>query len=348
MLMVCCICLVPASAQTTPTPDPDAAFRTLEEFAIDTRGLPALAPVTRDFPTRDEVREYIRETFDLTLTTDVIDELSAFYMAFDFISPETDLRAVFDELYGQQVAGYYDTETKVMNVVTMSGGDNLGLLDEIIFVHEYVHALQDQHFDLAAYLGDLEDETNGDLAMARLSLVEGDATFVMNEYTTFAAQENPLGALLEIATAGMQAGNMSLPASTPDIIGAELLFPYLSGEVFVRALLADGGLAALDAAYRNPPRLHRADYPPGQILRGRSADSARSARHAAERGLGRRHVWHYGRILPDAVAGYPAHHQRGPRRGGGLGQCAVHDLSARVGRTGVDAAAGMGYAGRRR
>jgi hypothetical protein len=256
LLILCFMILSPVAAQdVTPTPDLNTQFQTLEQTAVSIRGLETLSPVTRGFPTRQDVQEYIEKSLAVSLSDETLNELNAFYVAFDFIPRGTNLRDIFNELYGQQVAGYYDPETKQMNVVSMPTESDkpLGLLDEIVYVHEYTHALQDQHFDLQAYLKEIEDTDNSDLSLARLSLVEGDATFVMNDFAVAETQKDPLGALLEITSSGLEAGNMSLPADTPQVIGDELLFPYLNGEAFVRALMAKGGIDRLNQAYSEPP-----------------------------------------------------------------------------------------------
>jgi hypothetical protein len=91
------------------------------------------------------------------------------------------------------------------------------------------------------------------MALAMIALVEGDATYAMTLFTEQATAENPFGAMLEILSSGLEAGNLSLPADTPEIIGAELLFPYEAGMTFVTALVAAGGWQAVDAAFANPP-----------------------------------------------------------------------------------------------
>jgi hypothetical protein len=246
-----------AAQDTTADVAPLATqFETLETTTESIRGLETLNEVEKAFPTRAEVQDYIKKSVDIELSDEAIDELMAFYVAFDFLDAKTDLRAVYSELLGEQVAGYYDTETKLMNVVSIGSTDpeaSLGLLERIIYVHEYTHALQDQHFDLDAYLELSQDANNNDMSLARTALVEGDATYVMNEYAIVEANKNPLGSLLELAVGGSQMGGLTLPAGTPAILGTELLFPYLEGEKFVRALREQGGQPVVDRAFYQPP-----------------------------------------------------------------------------------------------
>ncbi|MCA9906842.1 MAG: hypothetical protein KC547_23465, partial [Anaerolineae bacterium] len=76
---------------------------------------------------------------------------------------------MFIEVLGSQVAGFYDTETGVMNVIPVIGddpGEGLSLTEQIIYVHEYTHALQDQHFTLDSLIdeGDIADHPDQLLA----------------------------------------------------------------------------------------------------------------------------------------------------------------------------------------
>ncbi len=51
-------------------------------------------------------------------------------------------------------------------------------LDQATFVHEYVHALQDQYFDLSR-ISDKDTDISEDERGALQSLAEGDATLLM-------------------------------------------------------------------------------------------------------------------------------------------------------------------------
>ncbi|MGB1288011.1 MAG: hypothetical protein ACPG7F_15850 [Aggregatilineales bacterium] len=234
------------------------------------RGLDELENVTRLFPTRDDLLIYLDGVFETELTQGIIDEEMAFYAAFDFIDPALDLRATLLDLYGQQIAGYYDTDTEEMNTILLTGeqpGDALPLLERITYVHEFVHALQDQHFGLDALL-ESTDTVNADRTLAIISLVEGDASFVMNAYTVREAEANPLGSMLSLLAGGLQSGNLAMPPGIPAIIEAELLFPYLTGEQFVNAIYVDGGWDAVNALYDNPPQSSEHILHPETFLAG--------------------------------------------------------------------------------
>lgn len=247
-----------ATAQDDISPALRDQLDQLKTYAEQARQLEPLETLVILFPARADVAAMIADELANYNADEVAEDL-LFYTAFDLLPPDTDIIGLLRDLYTGQIGGFYDTERNEMNVLRISGaalGDGLPLIERITFVHEYVHALQDQHFDLDGLLagGDDANETGHDVSFARLALVEGDATFILNVYTQQEVQRNPLGALLQVTLGGLSAGNLTLPAGTPAIIGEELLWPYLGGERFVRALYADGGWQAVNAAYDNPPQ----------------------------------------------------------------------------------------------
>ena len=76
------------------------------------------------------------------------------------------------DLQSEQVIGYYDQKVKALFV--RNDGTALSPTAKETLAHEYIHALQDQHFDLEKMLP--EDSTDDDKDTATRSLVEGDAT----------------------------------------------------------------------------------------------------------------------------------------------------------------------------
>ena len=148
-------------------------------------------------------------------------------------------------------------KTKEMNVILINGqelGDALPLLERITYSHEYVHALQDQYFDLDTLLNDAIETNEPDYILAIQALIEGDASYAMQVYTIAETERNPIGALAQLLFQGLQAGNLTLPNGTPPVIETELLFPYMDGMEFVTALFNEGGWELVNDAYTNPPQ----------------------------------------------------------------------------------------------
>src|SRR5690242_9568926 len=108
------------------------------------------------------------------------------------IDPGVDLRSVSASLFGEGgVAGYYDPRSKRLRIVT-GAATGSHVLQEITLAHELTHALEDQRFGLSP-----EEGTNDDRALARLALIEGSATLVMERYLLrhFSAEEALAGVL---------------------------------------------------------------------------------------------------------------------------------------------------------
>jgi hypothetical protein len=262
-----------ASAQEPMVISPvlEAQLVELNGWTEAARELTPEREVLRDFPTRDEVRAYIEEIYREELTPALAARSLAFYNAVGMLPPGVDLIDLYIDVLGSQVAGFYDPDTEVMNVIPTIGddpGENLSLTEQIIYVHEYVHALQDQAFDLDNYVGTDELMDHPDRALAALSLVEGDASAVMNLYTQRAAEANPLAAL-SLITEGLAAGNLLPPGDIPAPLLRELMFPYETGLNFALSIYQSGdSWDAVNDAFANPPTTSEQIIHPDKYLAG--------------------------------------------------------------------------------
>lgn len=263
--------ILPVSAQDDALPaDLIDQMDGLERFTNRARRLDTLEPVARAFPTRDEVQAYLEALYSRDTALQDLTRAELFYKALWMLAPEIDLRQTYLTLLGSQVGGFYDTETRLMNVIPSfgDGGSRLNLTEQIIFVHEFVHALQDQHFGLEALLENTGD--NLDAQLAAVALVEGDATAVMNLYTTQVSAVAP-NAVLQLLAEGLLAGNLFLPPDIPPILARELGFPYENGLVFVLQIWRDGGWERVNAAYSDPPTTTEQILHPEKYLAGEGA-----------------------------------------------------------------------------
>jgi hypothetical protein len=159
------------------------------------------------------------------------------------IDEGVDLRSVSASLYGEGgVAGYYDPRSKRLRIVT-GAATGTRVLQEVTLAHELTHALEDQRFGLSP-----EEGSNDDRALARLALIEGSATIVMERYLLryFSAEE---------AFAGVLGSAFSTGPDLPPFLQAQLLFPYTGGMAFVQELArrAGGRWTLVDLADRTRP-----------------------------------------------------------------------------------------------
>lgn len=253
-----------AAAQGNPPATPTPSFPPLDDPVLIAqlehveaatsilRDLQPLRPVTRAFLTPAELLAYLRQMLDAEYPPEQARADALFYHAFDFMPPETDLREVQLAVLEEQIGGFYDPDLQAMVVV--SATERASALNRIIYAHEFTHALQDQHFDLAALGVEREDMlAEPDAALARLALVEGDATLLMEGYQGWLMRSSPLAAF-DLLGEALRLRSAALLAAPP-IMQAELMFPYVAGRDFVYGLFKGvDGWAGVNAAYARPPQ----------------------------------------------------------------------------------------------
>ena len=234
------------------------------------RGLPLKRPIPNEVVDRDQLRARL-------LAMAAEDKTAAESAAEGFalerwgmIPPGLDYQAMLIDLLTEQIAGYYDAETKKLTLSQSAGDDPAWA--EMVLAHELDHGLQDQAFDLHRF----EDlpATEGDAQAARRALVEGDGVALMIEVMVGRAHAKIDWANPEIAS--MIEKSMSAVGSedidrAPLAIREAMLFPYRAGFGFIAALRRRQPWSAVDAAYARPPRsteqilhpeLYLADEPP--------------------------------------------------------------------------------------
>lgn len=245
----------PDAAQAKLLAAIDAIGREMETV----RGLQATVPIRRGIMSRDELGEYLAAEFDEDYPPAEIEGDTRTMAAFDFMPEDFDLRTALLDVYTEQILGFYDDEAQALYVVSDSG---LDLLARLTLAHELTHGLQDEHFDLEAFLD--EEQLSDDEILARQALAEGDASVAMTRYLmAHWAEVGPD----DLAALSDDLGEQSALNTAPPIISATLAFPYLYGEQFVLALL-DGGWQAVDAAYANPPSSTEQVLHPEKYLAG--------------------------------------------------------------------------------
>src|SRR5690606_38037594 len=107
-------------------------------------GLKFTSPPRLEERDRDEVREFLERQFAEQLTPLELAGTEQAYKRFGMIPDTMDLRSFLLDLLTEQVAGYYDPETRVLYVV--EGGSPE--ITSVTVSHELVHALQHMHSPL--------------------------------------------------------------------------------------------------------------------------------------------------------------------------------------------------------
>jgi hypothetical protein len=251
----------PAAAPTTrapagstpstrpPAPPTAAAIRAVQQDVAELRDLrfERRVPATVESP-RELSRRLLRA---LAAETDE-DELRRQGRAMELLGelpPGTDLPRLINRLQAESVLGFYLPGRPPKGSLYLRSNRGLDPYARIILAHELTHAVTDQRFDLTRADRLAAATAREDELAAYSGLVEGDATLIMQRYA--AERLTPA----EQAAAGLAAAADRTPLrdAAPAVIRESMLFPYQEGLRFVGVLYRQGGWAAVNRAYRDPP-----------------------------------------------------------------------------------------------
>lgn len=143
------------------------------------------------------------------------------------------------------IGGFYEMDTNRIYLV----GDHFGTIEKWVYAHEYAHALQDQHLNLAS-LGIYPDcQKTLQACLAIKSLVEGDAGILQDMWLT----AYPSG----LPTYDNDNYDSYVPLFhgplLPPYYDLNIYFPYFFGREFVSYLYEEGGWNLVNLAYQSLP-----------------------------------------------------------------------------------------------
>jgi len=232
-------------AESAGAPQETASAQTeLEKAASRVRGLKFNAEVDYQVVDRSGVQDLLVARMNEELPPGQLEKISVAYAKLGLVEAGVNLRDLLVALYSEQLAAFYDQKKK--KLYSVEGLPFSDAFKKVLMIHELTHALQDQNFDLSTL--PLECKNNDDIALAALSLVEGDATLVLTQYMREGAR---LG-LKDILSSVTMGQKQILEA--PRVIRKNLLFPYAEGVRFVTELFRDGGWETVNRAYKDLPQ----------------------------------------------------------------------------------------------
>jgi len=184
-------------------------------------------------------------------------------------------------LLEEQVAGYYDSKTKTVNLLDWVVPD----LQRPVLAHELTHALQDQSFGLDKWMkkGDEDLDTKKNLtpaditedenSEARQAIVEGQAMVVLLDYMLAPMHRNAADSpdVVDMLNSDMATGSADAVQykNAPIFLKESLTFPYRYGIEFeAEVLRARGKEQAFVAPFQNPPQTSREIMEPQTYLHG--------------------------------------------------------------------------------
>ena len=281
-------CAVLASTLAAAQPKPSDALAKLlartDKVAKEVskiRGLPLKKKIPNEVVDRAELRKRLvaMAAEDKTKAETASEGLAL--ARWGMIPLATNYEALLLDLLTEQIAGYYDPETKKLTISASAGEDPQWA--ELVLAHEIDHGLQDQSFDLKKF----EDVPYGedDAAAARRALVEGDGIALMLE-VMLSRNGHPVPWSNPQMTEAIEKA-MTVPGTgdqldkAPIAIREALIFPYRAGFSFVAALRRRQPWSAVDAAFKKPPAsteqiMHPERYLAGEVPIGVAIDSLSS------------------------------------------------------------------------
>ena len=208
--------------------------------AQEIRQLAFIEPPIIRVVTEEELEQLVRE--DIAENADELPADEALYKVLGLLADSADFETIISDLYGEQVAGFYDGETDELVVPVRD--DGFSLIQQGTVIHELVHALTDQHFDFNTEFEAMIEGDRLDQATAYQALIEGDATLAEIQWVQGLTQREIgqfLAESLEIDSSALD--------GAPRFLVESLIFPYDTGLAFAQSLHSDGGWDSVNDAY---------------------------------------------------------------------------------------------------
>jgi hypothetical protein len=251
------VAVAPAKRELTPLP-----VRPLSPAleGLRQRVLAAVA-ATRELPWQHDAGmselsgwEYGTRTKELAdaLAGDELRALSRLAVAGGLLPEGTDLAMLAASFTAASAGAAYSPLDKRVLILAGQGAD-APARDESLITHEYVHALQDQHFDLLKLLA--ARPYNFDRAEAAFAVVEGDAMNVQRrrEQTLAVWSRRTLEEIGRNEDARFGDYRREVGAFFPTLLTETFIFRYRDGTRFVEAVRRKSGAGGVNELFRRPP-----------------------------------------------------------------------------------------------
>ena len=235
----------------------------LRDDAARIRGLPWKFPVPADVISRAEMRKDFERQVREELKPDVYARELKLARRLGVLGADDDPIAMTLTFMERGVAGYYDPKRRHFYVVDGLSGE----AQRPTILHELVHALEDQYFDLRKQVEPLEED--GDAMFAMKCVQEGSAELARKRYE----RENPAVARLAQAEQRKSPDNdamLKAITAVPASLVVGTLLNYQTGPAFVGRAVGRGDyLATMARLYADPPRTQEQVLRPSRFLGAR-------------------------------------------------------------------------------
>lgn len=255
-----------STGSESPSPNGDSEQElstTVDELvdeAVEMRGLEPQSDIDAQLVDSQRMGEIAGEVAERNADQRVID--TDVLAALRFVPQGTDLPQLSQEAGSALFGGMYDPGSQ--NLYVLADDGSLGPLERANTVHEIVHALQDQHYDLERRF---PAESGADAAVALKYLMEGDAQWTQQQWTGTELSQQQRQQLMQRSRQQLHERQQDL-AQLPQafVLGSMLQYPI--GAEFVQVVQEAEGSGAVAAAYRDPPDTAVEIFDPQLYLEG--------------------------------------------------------------------------------
>ena len=282
-----------ATKQTRITPaEAQELFRSVDDilkFASQDTGLLLHHPVQRELVDRDHLSKYIQDRMEKDEDAQRLQRSELVLKKFGLLPPDFNLKQFLVGLLREQVAAYYDTQKRTVNLLDWVDPE----VQRMVLAHELTHALQDQalqnqDFSLESWIkhgpkdtsqrivdvrrtsdpADVGGVDDDEQVAARQAVIEGQAMIVLLDYQLAPMHQSVLDVpqVVEAMKQGLIAGSPIFNRA-PLYVKESLTFPYTYGLDFERSVLQLAGKQkAFAGMLRHPPQSTRQIMQPATYL----------------------------------------------------------------------------------
>ena len=242
------------AAAALPAQRNDEVFAEVDRISRElTRisGMPLRRKVACELISREKVNRFLNQRVKEVATPQEIRAEELTLKKFGLVPPDFDLAKTTVDLLTEQAAAFYDFNRKRLFITDTTPSATR----EAALAHELAHALADQSLNLGRFIKQSGKSDDGSLA--RLAVMEGQATWMMSEYLArrmgTSLKDSPGLAEQMSRSADSAAGQYPVFDGSPLYMRVTLIFPYTDGARFQQAVVERDGAAAFAEVFRRAP-----------------------------------------------------------------------------------------------
>lgn len=255
--------LIGLLSSVLPAAKEESFLDAVQKKVVEIGKLKFLQEVPVRYMDREEMTRYIEGLFLEEYPKEETQKEIDFAVMMGFVNGPFPLEEIRKRVITENVGGLYNEKKK--ELLALEEFRSMDLFNGLALIHEFRHAIQDQHFQLAKMLGSYSDYD--DRKLAALAAIEGDATFVMLQYMdldgeSFAAAMQPETLLSMAWIPGVASLN-----SAPAFVKYQILMPYVDGLKFTTEIHKQQRWSGVNSILKKLPQSSEQILHPEKYLR---------------------------------------------------------------------------------